>query len=290
MIKMITVLALSSLAIGLSGTPGCRGKINNGSPVMEDQKSGDLKVLAEGFHYANTNPFVAVVRDKETYDALRQHDASLPKVDAEFFKSNIVIAAFLGERNTGGYSVEISREAAGQIRVAEKAPGKGMMVPQVITSPFKVVSMPTTGTPAVSLSLGEAFQQRGQLYRISSGTFTVSGGFAGRTETFQLAGKLQITRIANLVTVGFAIVSRGTTRERMLRDIATGLVTENAISISRLSHGSLLDTPSGDLHVKGTFIEKNRVNLDFDSGPVTVPDGYSGKGSIEAEMVTGSAN
>src|SRR5206468_1580535 len=125
--------------------------------------------------------------------ALRALAGNLPALNEEFFRSNLIVAAFLGERNTGGYSIAISREPNGQIRIAEKAPRKDMMVTQMITSPFKVISLSISGTPPISLSLGETFQQPAQVYRISSGTFSLSGGLAGRSETYHLAGKLQVS-------------------------------------------------------------------------------------------------
>jgi hypothetical protein len=48
--------------------------------------------------------------------------------------------------------------------------------------------------------------------------------------------------------------------------------------------------PSGELQAKAKFAEKNRLLIDLTTGAVTVPDGYSGKGAIEAEMVAASAN
>jgi hypothetical protein len=293
-VKIIAAIVLATSLI--SGSPSaCRSNgISQGNKTVrqtnDKNSTGDVKTIVEGFQCSVTMPFVGVIRDPETYAVVRKQAANIPEIASEFFKSNVVIAAFLGTRNTGGYSVEISREADGQIRVAENAPGKGMMVPQMVTSPFKVVSVATNGTPAIQLSLDERFKQNAQLYRISKGTFTISGGFAGRSESYQLNGKLQVTRLGNLITVGFALMSGGTSRERALRDAATGLIKENGFEISRTSHGSLLDPPSGDLRVSGKFVEKNRIILDLDSGPATVPDGYAGKGSIEAELVAASAN
>jgi len=296
MLKTIILLTLSSFGLSGAGVSGCRANRNVSTlasqPVIEkpDHGSRDLKVLAEGFHSSITEPFVAVIRDDETYDALRKHDANLPNVDAEFFTTNIVVAAFLGERNTGGYSVEIIQEANGQIRVSEKAPGKGVIVPQMITSPFKIISLARSGMPAVSISVGETFHQRAQLYRISSGGFQVSGGFAGGTESFQLAGKLQVTRLGELITIGFAVVGSGASRERTLRDTATGSIKEGRIVISKLSHGSLLDPPSGNLQISGSFLEKNKLRLEINSAQINIPENYSGRGTIEAEMVAASAN
>ena len=286
---LAAVLFFSSLFTGGTSS-SCRSESNKVAPIPSENIAGELKVIAEGAHSPVTTAFVAVIRDTDTYAALRQVASNIPELDADFFKSNVVIAAFLGERNTGGYSVEITRDTDGKIRVAEKAPGKDMMVPQMITAPFKVVSLATAGTPPVSVSVADSFHQTAELYRISSGTFSISGGFAGRTETFQLTGKLQVSRLGNLITIGFAVVSTGAQRERQLREMATGVVSDNGITINRLSRGSLVDTPSGDFHLTGRFLDKNKLTLALDTGVVTVPDGYSGKGSIEAEMVSASAN
>jgi hypothetical protein len=255
-----------------------------------NDSTGDLKVLAEGSVSPINTSFVGVFRDAETYAALRAQATNLPELTADFFKSNLVIAAFLGQRNTGGYGIAMVQEPNGKIRIAEKAPAKDAIVNQMVTSPFKLVSMPTNGTPPVQLSLDERFNQRAQLYRINNGSFTVSGGFAGRTEQYKLVGKLQVMRLAGVVSIGFAMVSEGASREHSLRDFATGIASANSVAISRLSRGSLVDSPSGDLTVSVKFAEKNGLLIDLTTGPVTIPDGYSGKGMIEAQMVAASAN
>lgn len=291
-IKFIGIALVASFVFsgGLPWACGSNSATNKNMISTSDDPTGELKVIAEGSMSPLKTTFVGVFRDAATYAALRSRAANLPELSAEFFKSNLVIAAFLGERNTAGYSVAISRDPQGQIRVAEKAPRKDMMVAQVITSPFKMVAVATNGAPAIQLSLDERFRQRAELYRIASGSFTVSGGFAGRRESYQVAGKLQVTRLGELVTIGFAVVSEGTARERTLRDAATGLIADNTLVISKLSRGSLVDSPSGDLRARAQFAEKNRLTIDLDTGPVTVPDGFAGKGRIEAAMVAASAN
>lgn len=293
MLKAITILTLSALAIGFSGAPACRGHQNqNYQTVVATQKEEppDLKTLAEGSHSSITDPFVALIRDDETYAKLRKMEASLPQLEADFFRLHTVVAAFLGRRNTGGYSVEISRAENGKIRVAEKAPAKRAMTIQVLTSPFKIVSIASKESTAVELSIGQTFQQRAQHYQISSGTFSMSGGFTGRTESFQLRGKLQVTRLGDLITIGFAVVSSGGARERSLRDFATGVIKDGLITIERLSHGSMLDPPSAELQVSGRFPEKNKLALEIASKPFNVPENYNGRGSIEAELVAASSN
>jgi len=294
--SLIIATILSLLFSG--GAGGCRAsKRPNPPPPSQnssEQKANpigedDLKILAQGFHSAITDPFIAVIRDEATYAELKKLDSNLPKLSIDL-KTNMVIAAFLGERSTGGYSVEITRAANGEIQVKEVAPGKDMMVPQVITAPFKIVSVPAEGTTPATISASDAFRQTAQLYRIDKGTFTISGGIAGRSETYPLTGKIQITRLGDLVTVGFAAVGAGASRERSLRDVATGVMADNSFGISRMSRGSLVDPPTGDLRVTGKFLEGNRLTLDLDTGGAIVPDGYQGKGTLEAQMVSATAN
>ena len=291
--KILAALLLAtSLATGGSFSSRWSHANSHSHSMMQTNNgpTADLKVIAEGSVSPVKTPFVGVIRDAETYAKLRGISPNLPELNQQYFQSSLVIAAFLGERNTGGYSVAISREPSGQIRIAEKAPRKDAIVTQMITSPFRVVSMTTNGTTAVQLSLDERFKHTAQLYRISEGSFMTSGGFAGGSDSYQLSGKLQVTKLYPLTTIGFAVVSSGTTRERTLRDVATASIKDGALVISGISHGSLIDPPSGDLQVRGRFREGNKLLLEFTTGPVTVPDGYAGTGTIQAELVAGSAN
>jgi len=293
MLRRATLLALSSWAITLGGALAC-GAQNNRTvkPVVENQdKDPDqLRTLAEGSNSAIEDPFIAVIRDDETYGKLRKLEPALPALGADFFNQNVVVAAFLGTRNTGGYGVEISRNEKGQMRVAEKAPPKDAMTAQVMTSPFKVVSFTPNGSTAVDVSVDEIFRQRAELYRVSSGTFNYSGGFTGTTESFQLNGKLQLTRLGDLITVGFAVVGSGGTRERLLRGSATGFIKDKQLVINRMSHGSLVEPPSGELRIFGKFVEKNKLVLEMSTQPMNVPESYGGGGTLEAELVGASGN
>src|SRR2546423_2255890 len=109
-----------SLLSGVTAS-GCHSKIGDfeaDKSISATMDNGDLKVVAEGSVSPIKTTFVAVVRDAETYAALRALAGNLPALNEEFFRSNLIVAAFLGERNTGGYSIAISREPNGQIRIA----------------------------------------------------------------------------------------------------------------------------------------------------------------------------
>src|SRR5437867_8499134 len=153
MLKTIVLLMLSTFALS-SGASGCHAKQNAALPTQtpnQETSTSAMKVLAEGFHSSVTHPFVAVVRDPETYTELLKLDANLPKLDSEFFRSKAVVAAFLGERNTGGYGVEDVQMAVG-VRAPEKKPAKSTRIPKMLTLPFKVIALEDVSDSPVLLA------------------------------------------------------------------------------------------------------------------------------------------
>ena len=246
---------------------------------------GGIKVLAEGYHSKITKPFVAVVRDPETYAALTRLDENLPKLDDDFFKANAVLAAFLGQCNTGGFSVDITPSPI-DINVLEKKPGKGMMVPQMITSPFKVVALEGGASAAVRLMLDEAWRNQMQPFDVQNGTFRMSGGFAGTSEEFQLKGVIGVMREGRAATFWFHVVGSGGKKRRLLMECATGLRDgEKGIQINRMSADSLVDPPNNGLSGRVTFSEGDRkISLSLLSRTGLIADGYAGGGTIVAML------
>lgn len=283
----------SSGALGCNGRQPANSQTDTPAPVNEKEQSkpGELKVLAEGSQSAITDPFIAVVRDGDTYAELVKLDGNLPKLDADFFETKVVVAAFLGERNTGGYSVEIGRDASG-LRVMEKKPGKDMMVTQVITAPFKIVSVEGVSNSRMSLTLDDAWQTRMTPFRVNTGKFTMVGGIAGAREEFDLGGTIGVLRAANLATFHFRLIAPATTKRRALTECATGIVSSyNNIRISRMGADSLINPPSPGLQANGTLSDGGKkLQLNLSSRPSMIADGYSGRGSIEATVAVAAKN
>lgn len=290
-LRRIALVTLSSFLFSGSSL-GCRAAqdtefLVGPEPVIEkgQLKEGEPKVLAEGFQSAIKNPFVALVRDPNTYAALTNLDGNLPKLDDEFFKTKVVVAAFLGERNTGGYTIEISRDAAG-IRVMEKKPGKDMMVTQMITSPFKIVVVEGMSNQPGWLNLDDAWQSRMSPFHVTRARFTMSGGIAGTREEFSLGGTIGVLRAGNLATLQFRLIAPATKKRRALIEHATGVVgSDNNIKVGRMSADSFIDPPNPGLQADGMFSDGGkRLSLNLLSRPSMIADGYSGQGSIEAGL------
>src|SRR2546421_79336 len=133
-LKLTTVALLTSLVFSGAMPLACRPNSRDDKNLVStsNDPTGDLKVLAEGSISPINTSFVGVFRDGEIYAALRAQATNLPELKADFFKSNIVIAAFLGQRNTGGYGIAMIQESNGKIRIAEKAPPKNAIVNQMV--------------------------------------------------------------------------------------------------------------------------------------------------------------
>jgi len=285
-IKFACVLFIGSCLI-IGGAPSSsKSQSSAVTPApTQDEPNGELKVLAAGLHSAIQNTFVAVIRDAESYAQLKKLSPELPKLDAEFFQSRAVVAAFLGERNTGGYDVEITADGTG-VRVTEKTPGKGMMVPQMITAPYKIVSVSAPGTSSVVVAYPASANSM-QSYSVRSGEFTNGGGFVGEFEHYGLEGKVEVLRQGNLVTLNFVLKNAGETNQHLLFETVTGVTDKRgAFTISKMSAGALVSIPNGGLKAMGQFSNENtRLSLEFSSGASHFTDGYGGGGVIEAIVI-----
>jgi hypothetical protein len=296
----LAVLALS-LGINGAGASGCGTKRNEAPqdkkqtenknvPVKPENEEAaesvndEIKTLAEGNYGKVTGAFVAVARDLETYAALRELAENLPRLNADFFKQNIVVGAFLGQRPTGGYGVQITRTKDNRLRVAAKSPPAGSMTTQALTAPFKIVSVQATNERPVAVEIDAAWNSEMRPYRVGSGEFTTGGGFAGRIEKLKLAGDIRVSRLGRMATFVFDLQGSGAAKPRALQDAATGIVAANgSIGGAIVDAGSLVDFPRSALVIKGNFTgNEEKLSLSFESLPSNVSDGYSGQGKLEA--------
>jgi hypothetical protein len=273
--------AQNSNQSGAANAPVNRQPERAGEAVAKN----DLKTLAEGQLSSVGNAFIMVARDAATYGALRGVVKNLPELNEEFFKSNLVVAAFLGERRTGGYGVRFMLAANGAIRVEETRPAKDAMVVLMITYPFSIVAVPVLNKEPLTIDAGNTWRAMTRPYNVIDGEFTMSGGIAGRTEKFEIAGTLGVMLEGELATIFFELRSKGGAKTRILKNVASGIVNGNGnISITGMSAGSFVDPPADLLRTTGQFTEnENRLSLTFESIPGTVADGYSGRGTLKAQ-------
>ncbi|HZG53631.1 MAG TPA: protease complex subunit PrcB family protein [Pyrinomonadaceae bacterium] len=257
-----------------------------GEENLETKVGGEIKELAAGGYSSVYEPFIVVARDAQTYAALRPLHDKLPELAADFFKSNAVVAAFLGQRRSGGYAVRITRDAgnAGSLRVSEKSPAKDAMTTMALTSAFRIVSVSVDEESPLALALDATWQEAARPYKVGAGEFTRIGGFAGGRERSTLAGDLRIMRHGQLATVFFALSGAGADGRYELTDAATGMVTpEGAFSLTRLDPGSFVPPPRHPLRARGQFTDnEGKLSLTFEVMEAKVNDGFGGQGKLEA--------
>lgn len=120
-----------------------------------------LRSLARGSQSGVKKADRVVVKSQDEWAALWKRHAGeaqaddLPKVD---WSKEMVLGAFMGTRNTGGYAIQITgaKEQDGKlvVQVEAKVPKPGGFVTQTITSPFHLVAVPKSGLPP-AWSVGE---------------------------------------------------------------------------------------------------------------------------------------
>jgi len=248
--------------------------------------SGEIKELSAGSHCTVLESFVFVARDAQTYQALESLNISLPDLDADFFKSHAVIAAFLGQRRTGGFGVDITQDAAGVVQIVERTP-RGM-VTMVLTAPFKIVAVRVQPDVPITLSLAAASKERLRTYRLAGGDLSITGGFAGVHESAGLEGSLQVMRAGTLATFIFELKSTGK-QQTQLRDVASGTVAApGQVSLTYLDSHSLTAAIQSPFKATGQFTDDEKelsLNLETVSSP-NVSDNFSARASLKAKAIT----
>ena len=106
----------------------------------------------KGANSAQNAPQRVVVKDQKswekTWSGIKgsiQPKPEVPKID---FDKNMVIAVFMGRKNTGGYAVEIAKIEEKEklvVTVKETSPRPDAMVTMALTAPYHVVVVPKTG-------------------------------------------------------------------------------------------------------------------------------------------------
>lgn len=124
--------------------PGCS------PPVSLAQTAVPLTTIQKGFYSGVREPLQVVIRDQQQWVALWARHSSIrdkppppPSVD---FAAEMVVGLFLGQKSTGGYSVEITRaEMDGsdlRFYYRERSPTPGTIVTQALTQPYHLVKLP----------------------------------------------------------------------------------------------------------------------------------------------------
>jgi PrcB C-terminal len=117
-----------------------------------------FQTVAKGFRSGISEPLQTVARNDAEWQTLWQKQVAVqsnplppPAID---FKNELVAAVFLGEKPTGGYSIEIvgAEKTNGSLTISysETMPRSGSMLTQAFTQPFHIVRVITTDAENVA--------------------------------------------------------------------------------------------------------------------------------------------
>ena len=292
--KLGVLAILLSLGVTGPGPLGCGTKRPQSATATPARPEADversvedgIRVLAEG-NYPAADGFIVLARDPETYAALRAMIDRVPELRADFFEENAVVAAFLGQRRTSGYSVDITLTADGGLRVAEISPSPDTPVKMALSAPFKIASVPVGNKRPLRVVLDDTWRG-GALrpYRVTSGEIVVKGGSrGGAPERSPVTGAIRLVREGNLTTFIFNLRSAGGAHGRALNTIATGITQpDGRVRIPSLDAGALTGLSPAPLRATASFTNNDeKFSLSLISLATGDPGGdHSVEGRLEA--------
>lgn len=259
---------------------GSMPKVEDASKIPNSPNDGVTMLLSNDG--GNGKPFVFVARDAKTYSLLQKKFPALPTASTIDFKTNIVVAAFLGTKPTGGYGVKINK-IGNAVQISPIEPPKDAMLTMSLTNPFAVAKIEFREDEMLPIRVGESWTKDLKSYQITASDFVSSGGFIGRSQKIDLQGTINISQMDNFVTAELLISRKGAESGRQMKEFATGFVEPNgAITFEFMNTGNLIDVPSAPLKASGKLTENSLV-LTFESLPTMVADGFEGSGKIEAK-------
>jgi hypothetical protein len=259
--------------------------MNNDEMPLEtplDQPNSEIKKLAEGINAKIDTPFVFIVRTKETYAQMQSMVENLPAVAEIDFSRSAVVAAFAGEKNTGGYSVAIDG-TRGNVSVKVKSPPPDAMVTQALTKPYFVALVPVGEEESLKIDLSENWMNAAESYKVTSGEFEYSGGFRGMQKKFEPKGTIKVLHSGENVTMLFDLEGKENVGQFKTTDLASGKLNDGKVVLPRLEAATLIAQPHPPFIVSGN-ISNEKMSLSFEKGKrsFVVNDGYEGTGKLEA--------
>lgn len=124
--------------------------------TMAAAEGKPLSVVKEwdGAYSAQPEAKRIVVKDEkaweEVWQAMYGNVRPMPVIEKVDFEANMVIAVFMGTRNSGGYGIRITGiDEDGKItaKVKQHSPPPDAMLTMALTAPFHVVVVPKSDKP-----------------------------------------------------------------------------------------------------------------------------------------------
>lgn len=128
----------------------CKNSEKNNSKGKEISSEVPFSVLSEGNNGGFEQDTLLLIRSSEEMQAgwkkLFSNFVEQPDMPSVHFANQMVVILSMGEKNNGGYSIEVSKVVEKELQLAVFAnyisPGQNCIVAEVISYPFVVISIP----------------------------------------------------------------------------------------------------------------------------------------------------
>ena len=242
----------------------------------------NMKIIAEGSAGKVTAPFVYVARSAAGFENLRALVADLPAADEIDFNKSAVVAAFAGEKRSGGYAVKIGQTGAA-VNVAETAPPPDALTTDALTYPFQIAVVPTADNAALDVNIPADWRQSARNYKITGGSIDYAGGIAGIMKTQPVEGTIRILTAGDLISLVFDFAGKeAANKDKKISQTVSGTFSGGNIIIERFDVGDFSEGPKPPDSISGT-LEDGKLNLKFTPLPTNIRDGFTAEGNIQAE-------
>ena len=264
--------------------------VNKGIPdgnvpdEVDSTTNVEMKTISEGSFGKIEEPFIFVARTEANYKVLQNMLENMPAADTIDFKNSAVIAAFAGEKNTGGYSVAING-ADGKFTIKVNSPPPDAIVTEALTMPYKVVIAPINKEDRnIILDLSDNWTKTAENFKVTGSKIEFSGGIAGRIENFKPEGSIKIYKSGEFVTLFFDLQGKTAGKKYQTTDVVSGKITGGNMNLPNFEATNLIERPHPPFVVSGTISgEKLSLELKKSDADFNVSDGFQGSGKIEAE-------
>ncbi|GIU81860.1 MAG: protease complex subunit PrcB family protein [Acidobacteria bacterium] len=277
------IMLISLLLSGITAVEAQKRKNEKKSVKKMDRtsdQSSQFRVVLEGDYSGIEEPFIFVARDIETYNLLKELGIDLPSASKFNFPYVGIVAIFAGTRPTPGYKIQVSQKN-GAVAISVVSPPPNAILPQVLTSPYKIVAIPVDEEKPLPVEVPSSWKM--ETYRISRGNIGYSGGFAPREKNFDVDGKINVFRLRGfegLVTLSFSLTAKSDVEIKMF-ETASGKIEGGKVKLNWVDPGNFSEFPRPSMKASGVLLQ-NRITLKFEPNPTNVADGFEAYGEIEA--------
>ena len=263
-----------------SGEKKMKKEVTACEPTPLVAAGNEIKIIAEGVFGKVEQPFLFVARSAASFKQIQNLVENMPTVGDIDFDKTAVVAAFGGEKRTGGYSVAIEKSGE-KILIRLNEPPPDAITTDALTYPFQLALVSVEDGAPLNLQISDNWTKAAQTYRVSSGEIAYSGGITGKGKSYGVEGTVSVLTINDLATFMFNLTGKGADKSKKLVETVSGTINNGKVDLNRLDVGDFSENPKPPVRISGT-LANGKLSLNLSPLPTNIADGFMAEGKIEA--------